>query len=314
MNSLRCDSQKTERHSTNTARWPRHWPAAVVACAFFGGLSSLAAEPAEATIPKVNADAIGRRPSVLPFMAEEAIARGYELPLPFGVSFIYNYISRDIDVDDLRIGFNGAEKQSVSDFVNLGSTSDVNVGLARVDAWLLPFLNVYGLFGYVYNESTTRGTVTLPGPGPLPGRSFDFSGESELDGFVGGGGLTLAAGYRELFVMADVNYSQTDMGFDDEFKALVASARIGWNGKIADRSMRFWGGVMYWDTYNTAIATVGVSGQGMVSFEADQGPEHPWNASIGTSIGLSRHWDFFAEYGFNFDDVQMFATGLTFRF
>jgi len=91
--------------------------------------------------------------------------------------------------------------------VDLGSNSHVDVALARFDAWLLPFINVYGLFGYVHNDSTTRGTVTVPALG-LPGsRTFYFSGKTTLDGFVGGGGVTLAGGYRELFFMADVNYT-----------------------------------------------------------------------------------------------------------
>jgi hypothetical protein len=71
---------------------------------------------------------------------------------------------------------------------------------------------------------------------------------------------------------------------------------------------------MYWDTANTASATVDVPGRGLVSFEADQGPAHPWNASVGTSVAFSKHFECFAEYGFNLDDVQMVAAGLTFRF
>jgi hypothetical protein len=47
------------------------------------------------------------------------------------------------------------------------------VALARFDAWLLPFINVYGLFGYVHNNSTTRGTVTVPALG-LPVPDFRF--------------------------------------------------------------------------------------------------------------------------------------------
>lgn len=245
-------------------------------------------------------------------MAEEATKHGYELPLPFGVSVIYNYIQRDIEVDDLRIGLNGAKPRSVSRFVDLGSDSRVNVGLARMDAWLLPFLNVYSLLGYVQNDSTTRGTVTVPGLGGP--RIFDFTAKTSLDGFVGGGGLTLAGGYREFFVMADVNYTQTDMGFDDRFRALVASARTGWNGKFGSVPTRLWVGAMYWDTKNTAVASIEVPGEGRVSFEADQGPAHPWNASVGGSVAFSRHWEWFGEYGFNFDDVRMVATGFTFRF
>ena len=272
------------------------------------------AEPATPLEESVSADS-ERWSSFLPFMAEEATKRGYELPLPFGVSAIYNYIERDIDVDDLRLGFDGEPPRSVSRFVDLGSSSQVNVGLLRLDAWLLPFVNVYGLFGYVHNRSTTRGIVTVPELGPPPGsRSFNFTANTELDGFVGGGGLTLAGGYKQFFVMADANYTQTDMGFDDEFIALVVSMRTGWNGKIGTVPTRLWVGGMYWDTANTARATVDVPGEGLVRFEADQGPVHPWNASVGASVAFSRQWEGFAEYGFNLDDVHLFATGVTFRF
>lgn len=274
--------------------------------------SASAGEMAPPAVEAVSGKDSDRWSSFLPFVAEEATKRGYELPLPFGVSAIYNYIQRDIEVHDLRLGRDGNPPQSASRFVNLGSDSRVNVGLTRVDAWLLPFVNVYGLFGYVHNQSTTRGAVTLPALGGP--RTFDFAAETTLGGFVGGGGLTLAAGYREFFIMADANYTQTDMGFDDSFRALVASARTGWNGKIGTVPTRLWLGVMYWDTENTASATVDVPGEGPLHFEADQGPAHPWNASVGGSVVLSRHWEWFAEYGFNFDDVHMVATGLTLRF
>jgi hypothetical protein len=202
----------------------------------------------------------------------------------------------------------------VSRFVNLGSNSHVDVGLGRFDAWLLPFVNVYGLLGYVHNESTTHGTVTVPSLVPPNPRTFDFTATTTLDGFVGGAGLTLAAGYRDFFLMADANYTQTDIGFDDTFRALVVSFRTGWNGKIGKVPSRFWVGAMYWDTENTAKATVEVPGQGTVSFEADQGPSHPWNASVGGSVAFSRHWECNFEYGFNLDDVQVIAAALTFRF
>lgn len=114
--------------------------------------------------------------------------------------------------------------------------------------------------------------------------------------------------------MADVNYSQTDMGFDDRFRALIASARAGWNGKVGPVPLRLWAGGAYWDTKNTAEATTDVAGVGSVRFEADQGPKHPWNAVVGVSSAVHRHFELFAEYGFNPGDVTFFAGGLTVRF
>ena len=114
--------------------------------------------------------------------------------------------------------------------------------------------------------------------------------------------------------MADVNYTQTDLGFDDRFHALIASARAGWNGMVGPVPLRLWGGVAYWSTRNTARATVNVPDVGAVSFEADQGPKHPWNAIVGVSAALHRRFELFAEYGFGPTDVAFFAGGLTFRF
>ena len=253
--------------------------------------------------------------SFLPFMKEEAIKRGYELPLPFGVGVVYNYLQRDIEVTDVRIGVDGEKPQSVSQFLDLGSNSRVNAALVKADVWLLPFLNLYALAGYIHNESTSIGHVTVPRPPPFTGnREFDISIPTEIEGLVGGLGLTVAGGYKEFFIAADANYSQTDLGFDDSFRAVVASVRTGWNGKFGSVPTRLWVGGAYWDTANTASSTVDVAGVGRVSFQADQGPRNAWNAVAGGSVVLDRHWDCFAEYGFNFDDVHIVAAGITYRF
>jgi hypothetical protein len=248
-------------------------------------------------------------------MKEEALARGYELPLPFGIGLVYNYLQRDIKVNDVRIGLDGAAPRSVSRFLNLGSESHVNAALVKGDVWLLPFLNLYALAGYIDNESTSIGQVTIPRPPPFSGtREFQVKIPTKIDGLVGGVGLTMAGGYKQLFVVGDVNYSQTDMGFDDSFRALVASVRVGWNGKLLGLPLRLWVGGSYWDTANTASSTLSVDGVGQVKFEADQGPRNPWNATVGTSIVLHRHCEVFTEYGFNLDDVHILVAGLTFRF
>lgn len=240
---------------------------------------------------------------------------GYELPLPFGVSAIYNYLSRDIEVTDVRVGVNGAAPDSVSQFANFNARGDVSGVLVKADAWIFPFLDVYLLLGYIHNITDVNVQVTVPRPGPLPGnRQFNISTKVVLDGFVGGGGVTLAGGYRQFFVMADVNYTQTELGFDDRFRALIASARAGWNGKVGSIPLRLWVGGAYWDTKNTAASTVDVPDVGVVRFEADQGPKNPWNVVVGISSALHRHFEFFAEYGFSPGDLTFFAGGLTARF
>jgi hypothetical protein len=109
---------------------------------------STAPPGAEGPTPPDGA-APARHWSALPFMADEALARGYELPLPFGVGVILTGIDdREIDVTDVRLGIEGSA-DSVSDYATLGSSSTVFNSNLRFDTWLLPFLNVYAIIGYV---------------------------------------------------------------------------------------------------------------------------------------------------------------------
>ena len=238
--------------------------------------------------------------SFLPLMADEAKKRGVQLPLPFGVSTVVTgLLDRQIKVDDVRVGINGAAPSSVSQVLNLGSTSNVVNANLKLDAWILPFLNVYFLAGYVHNESTTRATLTVPRPGPLPGNvQFTTNLTTTLDGFVGGGGMTVAGGYKSVFVVADANYSQTDIGFDNSFKALIATVRAGYRSELAGRPLQIWVGEGYWNTTNTAKGHTDIPGVGRIDFEADQGPKHPWMTDFGTlarigmadtSLSLRRH-------------------------
>lgn len=254
-------------------------------------------------------------PYALPFLADRAIERGYTLPLPRGVSLVYIYVQRDIKISTVKLGINGAPLRDVTNFVNLGSTSHVNVAVGRFDVWLLPFLNVYAMAGFVANNTTTRGIVTIPPLTPRGDpRTFNLTKTTELDGLVGGVGLTSAVGWREFFLLADFNFSQTDIGFDNPFHALIGTVRSGWNGALLGAPVRLWVGGSYWGTKGTAKATVDVPDVGSVTFSAAQGPLHPLNALIGGNATLFRRWEVFAEYGFNFSDVHVVTAGLSFRF
>jgi hypothetical protein len=287
-----------------------------ISFSFSGALPEDAASVSQAAPGQSPTDLNTQEPQpTFPLLAEEARKRGYELPLPFGVGAVYNYLERDIKVTDLRIGINGAIPTSVSDFVNLGSRSHVNVGLGRFDMFLFPFLDIYTLLGYVQNSSTTKGLVTIPRPGPIPGvRTFPFDAGTNIDGFVGGFGASLAGGYKQFFAVLDANWAQTDLGFDDAFQAIIASVRGGWNGKIANIPVRLWTGVAYWDTACTASSTVFVPNVGFVSFEADQGPTNPWNMIFGGQMSIHKNFDLMVEYGTDYNRMQYVAAALTFRF
>jgi hypothetical protein len=248
-------------------------------------------------------DAPGGEPSkrwssFLPLLGEEARKRGIELPLPFGTGAVYYHLSRDIEITDVRVGRNGAPPASVSNFADFGSTSNVDNVNIKIDAWLLPFVNLYAIAGYIWNESDTRIDVTLPGltPGGSP-RTVHAEVPTALEGSVGGLGMTLAGGYGPYFMTYDVNVAQADLGFDDRFKAVVTSIRGGWNGKAGTRPMRVWANATDWNTFATASGSVTDSDGGTLSFEVDQGPKYRYTYGAGAQYVLNPHIELAADLG-----------------
>ena len=295
---------------------------AVLGCSPRSGAAEVkpALVPAAVVLAETGADSARAHPpkrwgDALPFMKEEAISRGYDLPYPYGVGAVYTYIDRLIEVKDVRIGVNGAPPQSVSQYVELGSRSWVNNLNAKLDVFVLPFLSVYAILGTVKNRSTTHAHVVVPKPPPASGTwEFDTEIPTKLDGFVGGGGVTLAAGYADYFLTVDGTYAQTDIGFDDAFKAGVAAIRTGWNGQIGARNLQLWLGGTYWNTTTTAKGSQDVPGVGHVVFEADQGPLHDTNWNLGTNVWFGKNWQAVADYGFDFNDVHIVTLAGVFRF
>lgn len=277
--------------------------------------AAIAQQPDQEGPTPPEGSAVAPHWSGLPFMADEALARGYELPLPFGVGVILTGIDdREIDVTDVRLGIEGSA-DSVSDYAMLGSSSTVFNSNLRFDTWLLPFLNVYAIVGYVRNESDTDIHVTLPAPGQLPGSvEYDTTVKTSLDGVVGGLGTTLAGGYKSFFAVLDYNYVRSDMGFDDDFTAQIVSLRAGWQGKVRGRGVQVWLGAGDWDTAATATGHVGLDDGRRLIFEADQRPHTNWIYDLGANIMLNKHWQLFVDVGADFNGGHVAILGPTWRF
>jgi hypothetical protein len=263
----------------------------------FSALPANAQADAGAGTPPARADST-RWSSFLPLLRQEAERRGIELPLPFGAGLVYYHLSRDIAIPEVRVGRNGAPPASVGEFARLASHSTVeNVNL-KLDCWLLPFVNLYLIGGYLWNTSDTRIDVTLP---PLlpngPTRRRQLSVPTKLEGSVGGIGMTLAGGYGPFFMTYDVNAAEAELGFDDRFKAVVTSIRCGWNGKAGSRPLRAWLSATDWNTFATATGTVADPDGGSLAFEVDQGPAYRYTYGLGAAYSPTRRIDLALDAG-----------------
>jgi hypothetical protein len=249
-------------------------------------------------LPACAAAADDSSARTLPFLGEEARKRGYELPEPFGVGIVYYKLKRDIEVTDVRVGRGDSPPTSVSHFVDFGSSSDVDNVNVKVDAFLFPFLNLYAIAGKIKNTSNTNIEVTLPPlvPGGA-GRTLQTTVQTKLDGTVKGVGMTLAGGVGPFFGALDVNKAKADIGFDEKFKATVASARAGWNGTIGGRPLRTWVNVTYWDTFAVAKGTVPNPDGGTLTFAVEQGPRKPWTYGLGMQYAPAKWFDLAVDTG-----------------
>jgi hypothetical protein len=275
-------------------------------------LGMLALNPVSAQTQATN---LGPQPSPhpkphwshLPIWGVEAEARGYQLPLPLGIGFNFYREQQPFNIKDLQVS-RGGDPVSVKDFATIDrvDTTQWN-GIARVDAWVFPFLNIYGLFGKTSGEMT--GKVGLPAIPVLGIPAQDLPLNIGYEGPTYGGGATLAGGFKvckrgdlTLFVVGDANYTLTDLSFTDErlftdtlAKAFVFSTRMGLRGRISDKlHYGIWGGAMY---QNVSEFLVGRAADQSFAFMVVQNPVGPWNALIGGRLEIGRHFDLMLEGG-----------------
>ena len=101
----------------------------------------------------------------LPFLAQNVIDLGYDLPLPFGIGLVYANVDQDIILTELEVGFYGSEKEPFEFVAFENASADSESVQLKLDAWLFPFMNVFGLIGRVQGDAIMD--VLLDGNGML---------------------------------------------------------------------------------------------------------------------------------------------------
>ncbi|HEX6811357.1 MAG TPA: hypothetical protein VF384_07030 [Planctomycetota bacterium] len=244
----------------------------------------------------------------LPLGREAVIAAGYELPRAFGFGVAYTRLRRDIEVNEVRVGLNGAPPDEVT-FLDVEADSVVDNVMSRVDAWIFPFWNVSVLGGWTWNDSASQVTVNLPGPNP---RTVTFDVPTNQEGATWGFGTNLSAGYREWFISGDGQWIKADMSDFSVIEIFLGSIRTGWNGKIDGVPVRCWGGFTYWGTATT-IEGSAATPEGTLQFEVEQGPVTPYSIQVGGTVEWDKAYGLVLEYHM-LEDVRMlvFSAGLRF--
>ncbi|WP_026956837.1 hypothetical protein [Algoriphagus vanfongensis] len=192
-------------------------------------------------------------PYALPILGKKASKAGYDLPYAWGASFIYFTQRQEITINSTMVGFGGSEMVDVSQFIKFGPTiATTNAYTVRPDIWVLPFLNVYGIFG----GGTTQTDITLLSP-----VGFETSQHFRAKSFGFGGTLTGAVGPVWVAWDNNINFADIDV-IVEPVPAFNSSIRIGHtipSLRNPERNLSVWGGTFYQALQNDTEGSIPIS-------------------------------------------------------
>lgn len=222
--------------------------------------------------PKDDTTSVKKKdyPYILPIWGQKVADRNIDLQLPFGLNVNYVYNQMSLELTDFSMNFYDGE--DLDDLINpetlnftetVATANGVNV---RADAWILPFLNMYGL--YSKNQGSTKvsfqpqltehnlgpnGNIkeirTLEEPIDVPEVTFSTNSF--------GIGATGVYGWDDYFISADGNltWSTSDL-LAETVAFFVGSARVGRRINFKnDMKLAVYIGAMYRNFVNKDINT-----------------------------------------------------------
>ncbi len=292
-------------------------------------------------LPKesVKEDDVGyfSRGSVLPIFGDMAREKGYTLPEPFGIGYNYMDIRQNIKVSTIALSGLG-----IGDINFPANAFDIKVGktrersktsTARLDTWLFPFMNIYGIVGHTHGSSLSKidvngfrlGDLELPITNL---KNLDF--ELKFKGTTYGGGTTFVGGYHDAFASLDLNYTRTNFNIlDGNISALTVTPRIGYRITvpavsklyIPEGHVNLWVGTMYQDIQQEFKGNISdlhfpVAMQEMVHMANEKGQgrfrvkqhlKSPWNMLVGAQYEITKNFNITTEVGFEKRNSFMLA-------
>lgn len=270
--------------------------------------------------------------NIFPIWGKKAIEKGFDLPFPVGLNLIGLYMNQDIVISNLGLS-TGDDPTQLMDFIVFDNAiSKISTANARLDVWILPFLNVYGLFGKGWSTTTVK--IAEP---------VAFETELKQAGNYYGIGFTGAFGIKKNWLSVDTNWTWTDLEkIDKPVRANVISLRWGRTLELGEKTKAaFWVGAMRQKLALTTTGSVLLSevlppeiggnledyqnsdwyqglpppqqgvvdgivqalqdknlGSTTVNYSLDKAPAYPWNMILGGQFELNKHWQLRAEVGF----------------
>jgi len=184
-------------------------------------------------------------PYALPIWGEKVAKKGYKLPYSAGISVNYFWQDSEIVINNLQVGFNNGPMYNLDEIVRFDK-SHVEAGALtiRPDIWLLPFLNIYGIFGKANTATKINAGIWIPDADNNWSEVAKFNTQANFDATTFGIGMTPTIGIGGGWLALDMNMAWTDISsLDKPAFSYVFGPRLGKTFKLQkERTITGWVG------------------------------------------------------------------------
>lgn len=185
-------------------------------------------------------------PYALPIWGQKVAQKGYKLPYSAGLSINYFWQDSEIVISDLEVGFNNGPMYNLDEIVRFDKSSvEAGALTIRPDIWLLPFLNVYGIFGKANSTTKINAGIYIPDADNNWSQIAHFSTKANFDATTFGLGMTPTIGIGGGWLALDMNMAWTDISsLDKPAFSYIFGPRLGKTFKLnkPDSNIAAWVG------------------------------------------------------------------------
>ena len=186
-------------------------------------------------------------PYVLPIWGAKAAEKGFDLPYSAGLGLNYLWQESDIIIDNLLVGFNNGPMYNLDEIVRFdGATSRASGLNFRPDIWVLPFLNIYGLFSKAQTSTHINAGVWLPDTANNWNKITSLSSTANFEATGFGFGMTPTMGVGGGWLALDMNVTwQSISALEKPVFTFVFGPRMGKSFKFKNKpqsNVAIWAG------------------------------------------------------------------------
>lgn len=185
-------------------------------------------------------------PYVLPILGKQATKKGFSLPYSAGLGINYLWQKSDLVINNLQIGFNHNPMQNLDQVVRFNNATSEAVGVnIRPDVWLLPFLNVYGIFAKANPSTTVDFGIYAPDGSGNWNNIINMNTKANFKATTFGLGVTPTVGVGGGWMALDMNFTWNDIAeLDKPAFAFVFGPRFGKSFKMKkpEQTVSVWAG------------------------------------------------------------------------